>query len=470
MDIDITSLKAEACKKSFHYFFKEFWDIIIAEELVENFHIKYLCDELQKVGEAVLAGEDKLHDLIINIPPGTTKSTIASVMFPAWLWTRQQSLKILTGSHSSGLSLEMSVKSRDIVRSQKYTRYFPNIRLKDDSDTKSNYKTVENGVRIATSVGSSAIGMHSHIIIIDDPVTTNPSSGELRTANNWITNELATRKVDKSKCPTILIMQRISEKDPSAEMLNKSNNVKHICLPAIQTKDVKPAELAEQYVDGLLDPKRLSRSVLRDMKTSLGSYGYSAQFLQTPSPEGGGIIGTDWVKVIDEEPEWLHNVPVNFWVDTAYTKDTSNDPSAIVATKLHQNNLYVIGLFEEWLEFPQLVKRLGEFCNKYGYDNRSKVYIEPKASGLSVVQSLQNSSLNVVKFKAPTDSKDTRLKSVSPKFEARKIKIVDHPLAETLIAQLTSFKPVHDDMRDCLTMAIEKELMKQNNNFSFSVL
>ena len=75
-------IQAEACRRSFFTFVQEFWSTIVTEEPVYNWHIPFLCEELEKVLWRVIARQPKAYDLIINIPPGTTKTTIASIMFP----------------------------------------------------------------------------------------------------------------------------------------------------------------------------------------------------------------------------------------------------------------------------------------------------------------------------------------------------------------------------------------------------
>jgi hypothetical protein len=44
-------LQAFACKNSFYYFLRLFWDVVVTEPPVFNWHIKYLCDELQSLSE-----------------------------------------------------------------------------------------------------------------------------------------------------------------------------------------------------------------------------------------------------------------------------------------------------------------------------------------------------------------------------------------------------------------------------------
>src|ERR1700743_507208 len=84
---------ASICKESFYEFVKEFWPVIVDAKFRPNWHIKYLCQELQKEAELVFLGEPKSHDLVINVPPGSSKSTICSQAFPAWVWTRMPSAK-----------------------------------------------------------------------------------------------------------------------------------------------------------------------------------------------------------------------------------------------------------------------------------------------------------------------------------------------------------------------------------------
>ena len=88
----LTQVEREACKGSLFEFVKSFWSIIIPEDPVFNWHIPYLCEELEKLAVYIVSREKKPYDLIINIPPGTTKSTIVTIMFPAWLWTQDPTI------------------------------------------------------------------------------------------------------------------------------------------------------------------------------------------------------------------------------------------------------------------------------------------------------------------------------------------------------------------------------------------
>ncbi len=306
-------LTAEKCRRSFFFFVKEFWSEIIGEEPVYNWHIPFLCHELEKVFVPVINRRAKLYDLIINIPPGTTKSTICTVMFPAWTWIARNpeklkqtgaDLRFMTGSYDKTLSLEHAELSRDIIWSNKWKRYFPEVRIRQDKSQKSNFKNNKKGTRFTTSVGATATGVHAHFLIIDDPV--NPkqalSDADRAAANRFMDHTLSTRKVDKKQSVTILIMQRLHKTDPTGNMVENTKKLRHIVLPAKNDYTIKPPELEKYYTNGLLDPIRLAQDELDDFQLKLGSYGYSGQFGQDPRPREGAMFQEEWFEIVDAIP------------------------------------------------------------------------------------------------------------------------------------------------------------------------
>jgi predicted phage terminase large subunit-like protein len=285
------------CKRSFYHFLVEFWDEVVNEDPVWNWHIKYICDELQVMAERVFKNLPKEHDLIINVPPGSTKSTICSIAFPAWFWTRMSTGRVISASYEHELALNFARKSRDIIESEKYQRYFPGLKLKLDQNAKRHYVNEQGGERKSVGAGGNITGSHGHIILVDDPLNPKEAVSEqgLKKINRWMSETLPTRKVNKEVVPTIVIMQRLHQDDPTGHMLLKAEGhpakkVKHICLPAEKSELVKPGRLKLRYVDGLLDPLRISKKVLAEARIDLGAFGYAGQFDQHPVPLGGGLF------------------------------------------------------------------------------------------------------------------------------------------------------------------------------------
>ena len=329
MKINEYSLIAAICRESFYEFVREFWHTICAEKPVWNWHIKYICDEMQIVAERVFRSEPKLYDLIVNVPPGSTKSTIISQMFPAWTWIRMPSCRHIGASYAHLLALSHSLKTRDIVQSELYQTCFPDIQLRDDQNTKGLFVNTHKGSKMAVGVRGQVTGYHAHFLEVDDPL--NPeesfSEAELRTVNRWMETTLPLRVVSKEVTPLILVQQRLHQADPSGELLEKERGtglVKHICLPAEETEDVSPKEEVLKYYranGGLFDPIRLPRHLLPGLRKKLGEYGYASQMLQSPVPLGGGMFKTHMVKLEKEAPRMTKLV--RCW-DKAGTQDNGN--------------------------------------------------------------------------------------------------------------------------------------------------
>jgi predicted phage terminase large subunit-like protein len=458
--LSLDDIKAERCKRRFYEFFKEFWDTIESVEYKDNWHIKKLCDRLQDVYERWERGETQ-NDLYINVPPGSSKSSICTQLFPVWLWVRNASIRIISSSYSYDLSTAHAVKSRNCIQSDKFKLYYSDLcQIKYGDDNKTWYKNTKMGERYATSTGGTVTGMHADFIIVDDPLNREKadSLAARETANKHITETLSTRKTDRNRSVTIVIMQRLHEDDPTGKALkDRPDKTDHICLPGELTDNVQPKELSEHYVSGLLDPVRLNREALTRARTDLGSYGYAGQILQKPSPEGGGKLKKAWFNKIsyDDFVKIKGSTPINIFGDTAYTDKQKNDPTALMPACYINNNLYIIHSEQMWLEFPDLLKRIPSYANQHGYTSGSRIMIEPKASGKSTVQSFKGSGYNVIELPPPEDDKTTRVSNIAAFVEAGRVFIVEGGWNEGFLDECGAFpNGSHDDQVDNLVNAI----------------
>jgi len=350
--------RAEKCRRDLAYFIRYFWPSISNETLSWNWHIDYIAIQLMEMARLVSKGIPRTHDLIINIPPGTTKSTIVSIMFPVWCWVNWPWMKFIAASYSGALALEHAEISRDLVRASAFKELFPDIAIKQDKDTKSNFrlvytdttgKTIIGGSRLSTSVGGTLTGFHGHILIVDDPLDPNRSVStvELKATNNWIDQTLSTRKIDKSVTPTILIMQRLHQNDPTGHILKKGkDNVRLISLPGEirdYRKYLNPPELAVNYIDDLLDAKRMPWTVMEDMKATLGQYGYAGQIGQNPVPPAGGMFKADMFMIIppNQLMDMVFEKTIRYW-DKAGTAGAGAFTAGVKMAKVKGVNKFVV--------------------------------------------------------------------------------------------------------------------------------
>ncbi len=459
----LTAITQEICKRSFYQFFREFWDTVVQEQYIDNWHIEYLCDELQVVGERIIAREAKEYDLVINVSPGESKSTICTILFPVWLWIKDPTLRIITASYSGSISIKHSTASRDCLRSKKFLRLFGDlVEVRKDIDAKTLYANTSGGERYCTSTGSSVTGTHGHIVIIDDPLNPEQATSEvqLETANRWITKTLPTRVVDKRIAPTIMVMQRLHAKDPTSVLLEGAK-VKHICLPAEDTYPIFPEELKARYTNGLMNATRTDMAVLIDMKGKLGSMSYAGQFGQQPSSPDGGIIKRAWWGRYDNS-EVPAGLVWDMWIDGAYTKSASNDPTGIMVCGYHQptNTLYVRYCEAARMEMPDLLRRVPAIAKMMGFTNKSRVYIEPKASGKSLKQMLREVGKVIpVEITGPlvNEGKEARIQVSAPRVESGSVLLSDHPSVEIVVYQNANFPRADaDEFVDLMGYACEK--------------
>lgn len=462
--LNLKEVQKELYKKSFYEFSLDaFKALHNGQELVPNWHIKYLCDRLQKEAYRIVENKERDKHLLINVPPRTLKSELVNVFFSVYCWILKDSIQFISSSYSASLSITLSTQARRLLESDWFKEYFPDIELSKDENTKSRYTNTNSGLRYSTSTGGTVTGMGADIIVIDDPQ--NPqlarSDIERENANRFFNETLRSRLNNPDKGVFIVIMQRLHEQDLTGMLLSKEpENWQHICLPAEVSDLVKPKELKQFYTDGLLFPKRLSKSTLDSFKLGLGSYGYSGQYSQIPSPDQGGIFKGDWFNIIKRLPENINSDSLkwDFYLDTAYTNKQENDATAMMCAAFHNNELYIREVKAVRLEFPELIKEIQAFTFSNGYTNRSRIYVEPKASGKSIVQMLKRSTgLNVIEDRPPSQDKVSRASSISAFVESGRVNLLDGRYIDSFLNELKAFpNGSHDDQVDTLVMAIDR--------------
>lgn len=447
----------------------------------------YIADRLEWEVLRIKAGKHKKKDLIINIPPGSSKSSLITILFPVWAWLQKPSMRFITASYSQDLATTHAQKSRDVILSDWFQSWYgAEFRLKYDLNRVTQYQNDATGIRIATSVGASVTGKHADIIIVDDPINPAKADSEvsIKKCNRWWDQTMSTRLRDKKVSLRIIVAQRVHEDDlPGYCKKTKGDAYEIICLPGEITDDVRPIELRKKYKNGLLDPVRLDQDALNTMKVDLGSLGYSGQVRQNPEPQEGNLIKKKWIgrftmarfePVDDDKPELKdekRDLVWDFAVDGAYTKDQQNDPSAIMAYAVFMSKLYVRNVQSVWKELPELIEFIEQFCRENGYTDQSRVFIEPKASGLSAAQSLRRESdLNIIVDKAPTVDKVARVKAASPFMESKRMFVLkDAVWVPGYLSQLGAFPNAkHDDEVDVTTIAINQIIDNPNKIISVS--
>lgn len=310
-----------------------------------------ICEHL----EAVTAG--RLTKLLINVPPGFTKSRLVNVMWPAWEWgpRARPDLRYMSWSYSDQLSEDQNADCRKIIESEVYQRLWGDrFKLDESSNAKSYYKNDRGGWRRSSSVQGQGTGFRADRLLFDDPhsVKDGDSEAALRTATRWFARTLPTRVRNaggdvKVRVPfwvreahgagleadpddtrpvaasaTIGIMQRIHLHDISGvilknpalgyELLLIEMRYKGAGHPARRAATWRPSSIGYQdprrNIGELADPIRFPEDEVSKMETQLmltgGSDAVAAQFDQWPLEVSGSWFKAEWLPII--EP---HEVP-----------------------------------------------------------------------------------------------------------------------------------------------------------------
>lgn len=348
--IDKVAIRRRLWQACYWDFLQELWNEVIAETFLKNWHIKVMADEFQDSAELVFKMQPKECDKIFNVPPGSSKSSTLSLFSCPWTWTRMPSLRFLGVSWDADLSLDIGNKARRCIRSQLYQETFPEIVIAKDQDTKGFFANVFGGERRATSIGANIIGRHSHIHVVDDPLSPAGvrSEADIDTANKFLRETLPSRCVDQLVTPTLLVMQRLGVDDPTAERLGRRGGtpVKHFCFPAKLQDNVSPKKYRKKYKyvskykDYYLDPKRISQKVLDNKIEELGSYGFAGQFEQRPVPISGGMFLWEKGRLLTPPPVSEFERVYRWW-DKAATADGDSAYTAGVLMGVLKNPLSV---------------------------------------------------------------------------------------------------------------------------------
>jgi predicted phage terminase large subunit-like protein len=339
-------------ERNLYKFAKLAWHVVDPAPFIGGgFAMQAVCEHLEACADG------HIRNLIINIPPRFSKSTLCGVLFPAWVWTQRQAsptkgngIQFLHASYSQTLALQDSLKCRRLIESEWYSRQWgERVTISSDQNTKSQFDLASGGRRNTVSVGGSTTGMGDNYLIADDPNNAREANSEavLLSTLEWWDMAWSTRLNDPKTGVKIVIQQRLNERDVTVHILSKDvGNCTHLMLTmrfeperrvytTLLPPEVDPDGEGMMWTDPrteegqLLWPERFGEQEVSELESTLGPYGTAGQLQQRPQPAGGGIIKRTWWMPYDKGM-YPDNMSVNIGsVDLAFTSKKENDFSAM---------------------------------------------------------------------------------------------------------------------------------------------
>ncbi len=409
-----------------------------------NWHVDALCDYLQ----AVERGQVKR--LLINMPPRYLKSLTVSVAWPAWLLGQQPHRRIIAASYAEKLSIKHSLDCRLLLDQPWYKRSFESMQVLSGQNEKHKFVSSQQGFRLATSVGGTLTGEGGDYLIIDDPI--NPLNAESQAvrnkANRWFEHTFSSRLNDKKNGAMVVVMQRLHEDDLSGHLLKKSG-WELLSLPAIAPRTIW-CNHQPRYEGEALHPEREDIHQLNRLTMEMGSHVFSAQYQQQPRPKQGAMVRQSWLVYSDKPP--TQGQIVQSW-DTAIKAGAANDPSVCITAIIHDNQITLLEVLRERLEYHQLRAAMLARAEKW---QPSAILVEDKASGQSLLQDLRaDSNLPLIPIMPKLD-KLTRFAAITPMIEAGRMILPRTALwLDVFEAELMAFPAsTHDDQIDALSQLL----------------
>lgn len=456
----LAQLRSSIARESFLDFIR-----LVKPDYQFNWHHLVIIDALQRLADR------KYLRLILMMPPRHGKSELVSRLFPAWCFARNQSEQVILASYSLDLASSMNRDCQRIISDTKFTNLFPSVQLADGSSsgavrTSKRFDIVgEKGYYISAGVGGGITGAGATIGIIDDPVK-NSEEADSKTyrdkAWEWYTTTFSTRF--EPSAIEVICQTRWHQDDLTGRILKKNKQgTEIISFPALAETDSESRAIGEALWDS-----KYSRETLLQKKEDIGSRAWLALFQQRPTAEDGGLIKKNWFQRYDPRTFDFSQKRVNFFVDTAYTADEKNDPTAAIAYVKQGHDYYIINVEADWMEFSEQIKFIVSFAKKNGYKGSSIIRVEPKATGKSVVQvAKRQTGLNIKEAISPKDSKVSRINSISGTLEAGRVYLPEGmEWVNDFLDECAAFpNAAHDDRVDCLAGMIINETPKNMPQF-----
>lgn len=436
---DWLNIERELYSRSLAEFVKGAWHVLEpGQPYKHGWHVEAICDHL----EAITYGD--LTRLLINIPPGTMKSTLTSVFWPAWEWGAKGMpyIRFIGASHEQGLATRDTLKMRRLITSEWYQNLWP-TQLTGDQNQKTYYENESTGFRQACAV-KSMTGKRGDRVVWDDPHSVEASLSEAHreTALRVFDETLPTRLNNPDSSAIVVVMQRLHENDVSGSILERDLGYEHLCLPMEFEPDRKCTTSIgfsdPRTKEGeLLFPERFPREVVERDKKVMGTFAVAGQFQQKPAPRTGGFFDWQNIRVVNAIPKvkkWIR-----YW-DKAGTKDGGARTAGVKMGLGEDGRWYVADVTKGQWAAAERERVIRQTAETDGKDVSIWIEQEPGSGGKeSAEATVRNLAGFTIKAERASGDKAVRAEPYAVQVEAGSICVLNREWTQDFIDEHKSF-------------------------------
>ena len=287
--------------------------------------------------EAVARGD--ISRLAVFMPPGSAKSTYASVLFPPWLMQQWAGCNVLAASHTTELGEKWGRRVRNLIGEHGPTL---GVSLSADNLAAGRWALTTGQEYYAAGVGTGIAGFRAHLGLIDDPIRSRQDADSELIRDriwDWYINDFRTRLVPGAR--QVLIQTRWSEDDLAGRVLNHEPwDV--LSLPAIAEEN---DPLGRSHGEALWSDGDYGygADILR-LRTSTPARTWSALYQQRPAPEEGDYFKADWLRIVETLPD-VKLLSVYGGSDYAVTADGGDFTVHVVVGLDAEGRMYLLDLW-----------------------------------------------------------------------------------------------------------------------------
>lgn len=466
IDAEIAALEDEAlddeeralCAASLATFARFAWPVLEpATDLKWGWALDGICEHL----EAVTDGD--LLRLLMNVPPGSMKSLLTGVIWPAWEWGPRNlpHHRFLGTAHKQDLAVRDNLKCRRLIRSNWYQRLWP-VSLVSDQDAKTKFENDKTGFREAMAF-TSMTGSRGDRVILDDPHSVDDANSPVKLAADITTfREALPSRVNNDQSAIVIVMQRLHEQDVSA--VAKELGYEHLMIPMRFEADRRCTTSIgwqdPRTTDGeLMFPERFPEKQVDELERTLGSYATAGQLQQRPAPRSGGMFQRSDFEVVDALPAGKGRT-VRAWDFAASEQKPGTRPDWTVGLKMTMigDVFYVVDVERGQWKPSKVEEVLVATASQDGSDVAIRIPEDPGAAGkadaATKIKLLKGYAVKAVR---PTGEKSVRARPASAQAEAGNVKLLRGAWNQAFLDELCVFPAgVNDDQVDAFADALNE--------------
>lgn len=407
-----------------------------------------------------LEASPDLDGLIIEMPPGSAKSTYASVHFPCWYLAKHPDHKIVAISNTTALAEDFSRRRRAACLEDDWQR-LAEATIPKDNQSLANFGTSKGGSMLAVGMGSAVSGRRANLLIIDDPIIgLEQAMSASQLDKQWASYEYEYRNRLIPNGKQVIISTRWSTEDIIGRIKRgleegteqRKWEILRVPMLADEADDPLGRALGER-----LWPQWFTDQMVEENKSD--PLRWAALYQQIPVDISGTWVSEEHVHLI-ERSELPRNLTHLTACDLALTAG-SGDYTVVLTIGLDATrNIYVLDVRRAQASIGETLVTLQAICDQFNPelvlvddDNASKVFIEAAREHL-----LRQNREPLPIYKMPTrgQDKEVRAAAIRSLFMQDRVQIVKTNWTSELLHEIARFPPksksIHDDQIDCLSL------------------